>query len=66
MKSVNPDIKVIALAGYIGKDVETLYDEGFDAIFGIVPGAADIDTLLSQGRDNVTRTSENIARLLRE
>lgn len=66
VKSVNPDIKVIALAGYIGKDVETLYDEGFDAIFGIVPGAADIDTLLSQGRDNVTRTSENIARLLRE
>lgn len=66
VKSVNPDIKVIALAGYIGKDVETLYNEGFEAIFGIVPGAADIDTLLAQGRDNVTRTSENIARLLRE
>ena len=64
-KSVNSAIKVIALAGYIGQDVETLYDEGFDAIFGIVPGAADIDTLLAQGKENVARTSESIARLLK-
>lgn len=64
-KSVNSSIKVIALAGYIGQDVETLYNEGFDAIFGIVPGAADIDTLLVKGMENVSRTSESIARLLK-
>ncbi|MGF7047974.1 glycerate kinase [Paenibacillus sp. DS2015] len=64
-KSVNGSMKVIALAGYVGKDVETLYDEGFDAIFGIVPGAADINTLLAQGKENVARTSESIARLLK-
>jgi glycerate 2-kinase len=64
-KSVNSAIKVIALAGYVGQDVETLYEEGFDAIFGIVPGAADIDTLLAQGKENVARTSESIARLLK-
>lgn len=64
-KSINSDIKVIALAGYVGQDIETLYDEGFDAIFGIVPGAADIDTLLAQGKENVARTSESIARLLK-
>lgn len=64
-KSVNSDIKVIAIAGYIGQDVETLYAEGFDAIFGIVPGAADIETLLAQGKLNVARTSESIARLLK-
>lgn len=64
-KSVNSAIKVIALAGYVGQDVETLYDEGFDAIFGIVPGAADIDTLLVKGKENVSRTSESIARLLK-
>ncbi|PLR99295.1 glycerate kinase family protein [Bacillus sp. T33-2] len=64
-KSVNNDIKVIALAGYVGQDVEALYDEGFDAIFGIVPGAAVIETLLSQGKENVARTSESIARLLK-
>lgn len=64
-KSVNKNIKVIALAGYIGKDVESLYDEGFDAIFGIVPGASDIDALLAQGKQNVIRTSESVARLLK-
>jgi glycerate 2-kinase len=64
-KSVNSNIKVIALAGYVGKDVETLYNEGFDAIFGIVPGAADIETLLAQGKENVARISESIARLLK-
>jgi glycerate kinase len=64
-QSVNSDIKVVALAGYVGQDVETLYEEGFDAIFGIVPGAADIDTLLAQGKENVARTSESIARLLK-
>ncbi|WP_251550422.1 glycerate kinase [Neobacillus muris] len=64
-KSVNSGIKVIALAGYVGQDVETLYDEGFDAIFGIVPGAADLETLLANGKVNVARTSESIARLLK-
>lgn len=64
-KSVNSDIKVIALAGYIGQDVEVLYDEGFDSIFGIVHGAADISTLLAKGKENVARTSESIARLLK-
>jgi glycerate kinase len=64
-KSVNSSMKVIALAGYVGKDVETLYDEGFDAIFGIVPGAAELETLLAQGKENVARTSESIARLLK-
>lgn len=64
-KSVNSAIKVIALAGYVGKDVEALYEEGFDAIFGIVPGAADLETLLGQGKENIIRTSESIARLLK-
>ncbi|MCP8969944.1 glycerate kinase family protein [Ectobacillus ponti] len=64
-KSVDSSMKVIALAGYIGKDVEALYDEGFDAIFGIVPGAAEIETLLANGKENVARTAESIARLLK-
>ena len=64
-KRVNPEMKVIALAGHIGKDVEVLYEEGFDAIFGIVPGAVELETLLKQGRENVTRTAESVARLLR-
>ncbi|WP_230873966.1 glycerate kinase [Paenibacillus woosongensis] len=64
-KSVNSNIKVIAMAGHIGQDVESLYDEGFDAIFGIVPGAADLESLLASGKENIARTSESIARLLK-
>jgi len=64
-KRVNENIKVIALAGYIGKDVESLYEQGFDAIFGIVPGAAELKTLLESGKENVARTAESVARLLK-
>ncbi|WNS44182.1 glycerate kinase [Paenibacillus sp. MMS20-IR301] len=56
---------VIALAGYIGEGIETLYSEGIDAIFGIVPGASSLDRLLAEGPANVERTCENIARLLK-
>lgn len=55
---------VIAIAGYIGEGIDTLYDEGIDAIFGIVPGASDLDSLLQSGASNIERTCENIARVL--
>ena len=64
-RRINENIKVIALAGYVGKEIETLYEHGFDAIFGIVPGAAEIETLLANGAENVARTAESIARLLK-
>jgi len=57
--------KVIAVAGYIGEGIDTLYAEGIDAVFGIVPGANEIDKVLAEGPQNVERTCENIARLLR-
>ncbi|WP_419890469.1 glycerate kinase [Paenibacillus xylanexedens] len=56
---------VIALAGYVGEGIDTLYAEGINAIFGIVPGAADLDRLLREGPENVERTAENIARVLK-
>lgn len=56
--------RVIALAGYVGAGIETLYNEGIDAIFGIVPGASSLDKLLAEGPENVERTAENIARVL--
>lgn len=57
--------KVIAIAGYIGGGIEELYDEGIDAVFGIVPGAAQLPDLLAAGPENVARTCENIARVLK-
>jgi len=58
------DKKVIAIAGYVGEGIDSLYEIGIDAVFGIVPGASDIEQLLQDGPRNVERTCENIARLL--
>lgn len=55
---------VISLAGYLGKGIDTLYECGFTAIFGILPGACDLQTALKNGPQNVARTTENIVRLL--
>ncbi|WP_172255121.1 glycerate kinase [Saccharibacillus deserti] len=57
--------KVIAVAGYVGSGIEELYEEGIDAVFGIVPGAAQLSDLLAAGPENVARTCENIARVLK-
>lgn len=57
--------QVIAVAGYIGEGIEALYDEGIDAVFGIVPGASELEKLLAEGAQNVERTCENIARVLK-
>ncbi|GIO35464.1 glycerate kinase [Paenibacillus antibioticophila] len=57
--------KVIAVAGYIGEGIDTLYDIGIDAVFGIVPGAQELQKVLVEGPQNVERTCENIARVLK-
>lgn len=56
---------VISLAGYLGEGIDSLYSEGFTAIFGIIPGACDLSAALKNGPSNVARTTENIVRLLK-
>lgn len=56
---------VISLAGFLGKGIDTLYDSGFTAFFSILPGACDLPTALHNGPKNITRTTENIVRLLK-
>jgi glycerate kinase len=58
------DKPVFALVGSIGKGVETLYDEGITAIFGILPTAESLADALKSGPANIERTAENIARTL--
>ena len=55
---------VIALAGRVGNDIDTLYEKGIDAIFGIMRGVTSIEEALVKGPENVEKTSENIIRLL--
>ena len=60
------NVPVIAVAGSIGDDVASLYDTGIDAIFGIIPHAADIHSLMQEGQQNMARTCENIGRLIKK
>lgn len=64
VKQASPNEKVIGLAGYVGDGIDALYDLGIDAVFSIVPGAVDLPTAMKTGEANLTRTAENIARLL--
>ncbi|WP_213818698.1 glycerate kinase [Garciella nitratireducens] len=58
-------IPVIAIAGNIGKDVEVLYDYGFDAFFPILHGVQPLEKALIYGKENVARICENIGRMIR-
>nr|WP_239512326.1 glycerate kinase [Bifidobacterium aerophilum] len=55
---------VIAIAGHIGDGIGELHEIGIDAVFGIAPGAAGLDELLRAAAANVTRTAEQVTRLL--
>ena len=55
---------VFACAGFIGNQVDVLYDEGITAIFGILAKASSIEEALQAGEDNLERTVENIVRVL--
>lgn len=58
------DKPVFAIAGYIGENIEVLYDEGMSAIFGILSKASSLEDALASGASNVERTVENIVRTL--
>ncbi|MWV43279.1 glycerate kinase [Paenibacillus sp. HJL G12] len=55
---------VVAFAGRIGEDVDALYEQGMDAIFGIMQGAYSLEEALAQGEKNLERVSENVMRLM--
>lgn len=55
---------VFACAGYVGDGIDSLYTEGFTAIFGILDKPGDLQQALADGEKNLGRTCENIARVL--
>lgn len=59
------NIPTIALAGSIGKDIDILYDYGFDSIFSIMQGVENLDEALKNGKYNLEKTANNIARTLK-
>ena len=56
---------LFACAGYVGEGIDELYDEGFTAIFGILDRCCDLTTACQHGQQNLERTCENIARILK-
>ncbi|MFD1550205.1 glycerate kinase family protein [Levilactobacillus fuyuanensis] len=65
VKAASPHVKVIGVAGNVGAGIDQLYDLGIDAIFGILPGIVDLPTAIATGQENLARTAENIARVIK-
>lgn len=65
VKAASPNAKVIGVAGNVGAGIDQLYDLGIDAIFGILPGIVDLPTAIATGQENLARTAENIARVIK-
>ncbi|MBM7653871.1 glycerate kinase [Neobacillus cucumis] len=58
-------VPVIAFTGRVGNGVESLYDNGFNAIIGILKGVATLEEALASGEANLTFAAENICRILK-
>lgn len=56
---------MIAFAGRIGNGVESLYDNGFNAIIGILKGVSSLEEALDNGEANLAFAAENICRILK-
>ncbi|WP_125709368.1 glycerate kinase family protein [Companilactobacillus zhongbaensis] len=63
-KEVDPNIKVIAIAGSVGEKIEELYPLGIDAIFSCVPGVVDLETAINNSDQNIQKIINNIGRLI--
>jgi Glycerate kinase len=58
------DIPVVAIAGGIGKDAQTLYNKGFESIFSIVDKPMSLEDAMKNGKTLIEKTSERIMRIL--
>ena len=55
---------VIAIVGCLREDYEVVYEHVIDAVFPIIRQLGDLSEILQQGRENLTSSAQNIARLL--
>lgn len=57
---------VIAFTGNYEGDMEMFFEEGFDALFSIVPGACTIEEAMNHAAKNLESTAFSVAQLLRK
>lgn len=58
-------IPVIAFAGRIGEGIEGLYENGISSVIGILREASTIEKALEDGKSNLEKAAENVARILK-
>lgn len=59
------EIPVIAFSGALNKGYESIYNEGIDAAFSIIPELSTLEEALDQGYVNLRSTAANVAQLLK-
>ncbi len=58
------DKPVIAIVGCLREDYNVVYQHGIDAVFPIIRNLGSLETTLAKGKENLTSSAENVARLL--
>ena len=56
-------VPVIALAGKLGQDYQTLYEHGIDAAFSICPGPIALSEAVSRAEELLANTAEAVGRV---
>ncbi len=54
---------VIGLAGSVERETASLYEDGIDAVFSIVPGPVTLESALQNAGDWIEKTTEQVIRL---
>jgi len=57
-------VPVVALAGQLGKDMESLYKQGLTAAISINPEGMPLETAMKEALKNLRTTTENLVRLI--
>ncbi|WP_315120336.1 glycerate kinase [uncultured Clostridium sp.] len=58
-------IPSIAFAGRVGEGIEELYENGISSVIGILREASTIEKALEDGKSNLEKAAENVARILK-
>lgn len=59
------NVPVIAIAGNVGRDSDVVKDYGIDALFSVIPGVVKMEDAFKDAIQNIERTAENIATVLK-
>ncbi|GMA08354.1 glycerate kinase [Tetragenococcus halophilus subsp. flandriensis] len=58
-------VPTIALAGSLNEGYESIYEEGIIAAFSIIPQLTSLETILTDGKENLKTLSANIASVIK-